>query len=103
MNQLISRFAVKGQPAQYSRYGCGHINETYMVTCDSGFVYILQKINKFVFKDPVAMVENANSVASFLLNKTGNPKASATKFSLCCLSPVIRTWDSTSVSMDVWV
>ena len=33
------------------RYGCGHINETYLVTTDSDNRYILQKINNHVFPD----------------------------------------------------
>ena len=76
MNQLISHFAVKGQPAQYSRYGCGHINETYMVTCDSGFVYILQKINKNIFTKPEELMENIAATTTFLAERSDDPRAS---------------------------
>ena len=76
MNELISQFAVKGAPAQYSRYGCGHINETYMVTCDSGFVYILQKINKNIFTKPEELMENIAATTAFLAEHSDDPRAS---------------------------
>ena len=76
MNELISQFAVKGVPAQYSRYGCGHINETYMVTCDSGFVYILQKINKSIFTKPEELMENIAATTAFLAEHSDDPRAS---------------------------
>ncbi|MBQ7769400.1 MAG: aminoglycoside phosphotransferase family protein [Oscillospiraceae bacterium] len=76
MNELISQFAVKGAPAQYSRYGCGHINETYMVTCDSGFVYILQKINKSIFTKPEELMENIAATTAFLAERSDDPRAS---------------------------
>ena len=76
MNELISRFAVKGTPAQVSRYGCGHINETYLVTCDSGCVYILQKINKGIFTKPEELMENIAATTAFLAARSDDPRAS---------------------------
>ena len=70
------QFQIAGKPVLCKQWGSGHINYTLRIETDAGKRYILQRINQFVFKDPVAMVENANGVASFLLNKTGNPKAS---------------------------
>ena len=34
-----------------SRYGCGHINETYLVTARNGKRYILQKVSTLAFPD----------------------------------------------------
>lgn len=66
MNDLILQFEVKGMPCECSRYGYGHINETYLVTCDSGLNYILQKINKHVFTDPEGLMENIAAVTEYL-------------------------------------
>ena len=74
MEQLILRFKVKGMPCTCVLYGCGHINETYLVTCDSGFSYILQKINKRVFTDPQKLMENISAVTSFLANNSDDPR-----------------------------
>ena len=42
---IADRFALDAPAARCERYGCGHINETYLLTTVSGRRYILQKIN----------------------------------------------------------
>lgn len=58
-----------------SAYGNGHINDTYIV--HSSPDYILQRINKNVFTDPPAVMENIEGVTTFLREKIikdgGNP------------------------------
>lgn len=76
MKELILKFKVKGMPCTCTRYGCGHINETYLVTCDSGLNYILQKINKKVFTDPVGLMENISAVTGFLARRNDDPRSS---------------------------
>ncbi len=76
MNELILQFQVKGQPAQCSRYGCGHINETYLVTCDSGLSYILQKINKSIFTQPEQLMENIAATTAHLAKKSDSDRES---------------------------
>ena len=76
MNELIMQFSVKGAPVQCSRYGCGHINETYLVTCDSGISYILQKINKNIFTKPEELMENIAATTAYLAENSDDPRAS---------------------------
>ena len=76
MKELVQKFNVKGMPCTCIRYGCGHINETYLVTCDSGFSYILQKINKRVFTDPLGLMDNIKAVTEFLAKNTDDPRTS---------------------------
>ena len=66
MNTIITKFQIKGSPVQCSRFGCGHINETYLVTCDSGLTYILQKINKSIFTRPEQLMQNIAAVTGHL-------------------------------------
>jgi len=66
MHNILNKFAVKGEPASVDRFGYGHINQTYIATCNSGAVYILQRINKNIFKDPVSLMENIEGVTSYL-------------------------------------
>ncbi len=58
-----------------SVYGNGHINDTYLI--ESSPRYILQRINKEVFTDPPAVMENIMGVTEFLREKIakdgGNP------------------------------
>ena len=76
MNQIICQFNVKGAPAQCSRFGCGHINETYLVTCDSGISYILQKINKNIFTQPDKLMENIAAITAYLAERSEDPRSS---------------------------
>ena len=62
-------FRMNGQPVACLRHGHGHINNTLKITTDTGSEYILQKINKYVFKDPVKLMANAVAVTSHIANK----------------------------------
>ncbi len=46
----------------------GHINQTYRVLTDSGRSYLLQRVNGYVFKDPVAVMSNIERVTAHLKN-----------------------------------
>lgn len=76
MEQMINRFAVKGLPVTSCRFGEGHINETYLVTCDTGLSYILQKINRQVFQKPEELMENIARVTAFLEKRSADRRAS---------------------------
>ena len=72
LQNILKHFDVHVNP---SAYGNGHINDTYRVEAKPG--YILQKINKNVFHDPVAVMENIKGVTDHLRAKIieagGNP------------------------------
>lgn len=76
MEQIINRLAVKGIPVTSCRFGEGHINETYLVTCDTGLSYILQKINRQVFQNPEGLMENIVRVTAFLEHRTTDRRMS---------------------------
>ena len=69
MKELILKFQIKDIPATCERYGCGHINETYLVDCEYGTRYILQKINKRIFTKPVELMENIDKVTEHIRAK----------------------------------
>jgi len=64
-------FSMNGKPVSCARFGNGHINETYMITTAKGRNYVLQHINKHVFKNPPQLMENANGVTSFIRSRGG--------------------------------
>jgi Ser/Thr protein kinase RdoA (MazF antagonist) len=64
--EQIHSFQTAGEPVSCARYGNGHINETYLVEDSRARQYILQKINKFVFKDPTLVMENVSAVTRYL-------------------------------------
>ncbi len=71
---ILKQFALDIEPAVY---GNGHINDTYIVHAKDGDC-ILQRINKNVFKNPPAVMENIKDITEFLRNKViaegGNPE-----------------------------
>ena len=69
-----SAFRINGQPVSCLEFGHGHINSTLKITTDTGREYILQKINKYVFKDPVKVMANASAVTNFLHKRLDDPR-----------------------------
>lgn len=59
-------------------YGGGHINDTYLLELPESDKYILQRINKSIFKNPEQLMENISGVTSWLRQKIiqagGEPK-----------------------------
>ncbi len=73
MNQLphiTKNFTFEGEVTSTGLYGNGHINETHLVITVDGAgkerQYILQKINKRVFKDPAGLMGNYALVTEHL-------------------------------------
>ena len=73
MNKLIYKnFLVDGTFVSCERYGEGHINETYLLILKDGDVttrYILQKINKSLFKEVDKLMNNIKIVTDFIREK----------------------------------
>src|SRR3984885_2897020 len=64
-----SQFEFRGEVSAIVPHGNGHINDTYLVTCQAHGApvrYILQHINRHVFRDPVAVMQNVERVTAHL-------------------------------------
>lgn len=69
---IVRRFQTEGAPVSITPYGHGHINDTYLVTCQEAGTqvrYILQRMNDEVFTDVDALMENVVGVTTFLAAK----------------------------------
>ena len=63
------QFQFKGRFISAEPYGSGHINDTYRVIFHEGLmpaVYILQRINHNIFRDPSRLMENIRRVTTHL-------------------------------------
>ena len=69
VENIVKAFEVEGNVAEYVPFGNGHINETKLVTMDNGVQYVLQRINKNVFKRPDLLMENYVGVTKFIRKK----------------------------------
>lgn len=74
LKSIAEIFLPEGSVSQLTAFGSGHINETYLVQSTDGQHYILQKINQYVFKNPVAVMENCVAVTRFLSQKDPDPR-----------------------------
>ena len=66
LNDILAQFPVDGKAVSCERYGCGHINVTYLAVTETGHRYILQKINNHIFKDVPALMANIAGVTAYL-------------------------------------
>ncbi len=72
--QVLAQYGLDSSPVSCTPYGCGHINETYLVVTESGRRYILQKINNTIFKDTEGLMANIEKVTSYLRQQTDDPR-----------------------------
>ena len=70
---IIPQFNLHGPPVNVTRWGEGHIHETYLVeTQDHKPDYILQKVNHNVFRNIPGMMQNIEAICSHLRRKLSN-------------------------------
>ncbi len=72
IGEVISKFQFSGSLKYYREYGNGHINDTYLVRFDDDgkkVKYILQRINKNIFKKPEQVMMNILGVTTHLKKK----------------------------------
>jgi Ser/Thr protein kinase RdoA (MazF antagonist) len=70
---VAAKFRFSGRLSQIAVFGNGHIHDTHVVSCiqadGTTRRYILQRINCYVFKNPVALMENIERVTYHLNQK----------------------------------
>ena len=97
MEQICCRFCTNGKAISWERYGNGHINETYLVSTNREHLYILQKLNGYVFHDLKGVMQNIISVTNHIRRKLMPQQKVLT---------LIRTIDGapylTTANGDVW-
>ena len=60
------QFQTDGKPIFCTPFGKGHINFTYLLVDATARQYVLQKINKHVFKNPESVMKNISAVTTHL-------------------------------------
>ncbi len=83
--EVLKRFAIVGEYSHFEVLNSGHINETYKIYYfrhGEYKDYILQKVNTYVFKDPVAVMENIANVTEYIRAKIKATGISAKRFVL---------------------
>ena len=90
MEQAVFAFCLCGEPVKCTPFGHGHINSTFKIETDQGSEYVLQRINTYVFKDPVGLMNNAGSITAYNRDRVDAPRqARATSWDACPLQTVM--------------
>ena len=76
--EVLKQFQLDSPVVSSDRYGCGHINETYLVITESGRRYILQKLSNRAFPDIEGLQENIDAVTRYLHTQINNPYGALT-------------------------
>ena len=73
LRAVVERFTLDGDVLSISPLGEGHINATYVAATESGGIarrrYVLQRVNRAVFRDPEAVIRNVERVTKHLGSK----------------------------------
>ncbi|HVU24053.1 MAG TPA: hypothetical protein VHE13_08010, partial [Opitutus sp.] len=64
---VVAQFALAGRFREGAPHGNGHINDTFVARFDEAGAsvrYIVQRINRRIFKNPAALMENVERVTA---------------------------------------
>jgi len=73
IEEALAQFETEGVLAERKPYGNGHINDTFLLSYETGAgkkrQYILQRMNHEIFKQPALLMENVVNVTEYLRKK----------------------------------
>lgn len=103
---IYSSYAGLGELRTYAPHGDGHINDTFLLTCRKDGVdsrFILQHINREVFKDPLCVMRNFQKVTRHLRRRLEAEQATDLARKVLTLIPNARG-ESQTIGPDgeVW-
>ncbi len=68
--KIANNFCIPSEAESAVPYGCGHINDTYLVQLQCGTKFILQRVNHNVFPNVPALMANIAGVTSYIAKQT---------------------------------
>ena len=84
---VLEAFDFGGKLAHIEPFGCGHINDTFLISTDAGKNYILQRMSAVAFKRPDLLMRNIIGVTEFLRKKVEAAGGDPNRESLTVLRP----------------
>ena len=103
--RICSKFALYGDFLVAVPFGGGHVNDTFQLTFDQGGVrlhYVLQRINRNVFRKLEQVMENMDRVTRHLLAKIHAGKAETRKRTIRLLRTFANQPCVTDERGEVW-
>ncbi len=105
IEEMFESFGIDGKIKDYKIFKSGHINTTCKVTIENDGVekdYVLQKINKNVFKEPEEVMENIKGVTYFIKRKLINAGISPNRRVLNFMKTPFGDYYSLDENGDYW-
>ena len=105
IRSICSKFIIYGDFLVGVPMGGGHVNDTFQLTFDQGGVrlhYVLQRINRNVFRKPEQVMENMDRVTRHLLAKIHAEKVETRKRTIRLLRTFANQPCVTDERGDVW-
>lgn len=72
--EMAERFRLDGSLISCTKFGPGHINETYLLVTNRPHLYIMQNVNTSIFPDPVGLMNNIILVTEHIRRKDPDPR-----------------------------
>jgi len=69
-----ARFATSAPVATATRFGSGHVNDTFLVTDENGRRYILQRVGPPAFRQPEHVMANILAVTQAMASQVADPR-----------------------------
>ncbi len=71
IKSVVNSFDVKGNSFSFAKFGNGHINDSFLIEDNSieSEKFILRRINRYVFKNPRAVVNNSVRAVEHIIKK----------------------------------
>lgn len=69
LNTVSSYYNFKTKITKFTQCVNGHINDTYRVEFEDGEEYIFQRINDYVFKEPIKVMQNIKEITLHINSK----------------------------------
>ncbi|MBQ6520832.1 MAG: aminoglycoside phosphotransferase family protein [Anaerolineaceae bacterium] len=71
---ILSHYDFGSPVISCEQFGEGHINWTYRIETKDGGLFVLQRINTYVFRDPVGLMRNIELITDFMRRKETDPR-----------------------------
>ena len=100
LEEAVEAYEYNGTLIEVKPYGSGHINDTFLVRIDengSEKRYILQRLNRSIFKRPEEVMENITAVTGYLQAVLTNQGSDPKRETLC----VVRTREQKDFYKDL--
>ncbi len=82
---ICNKFGIQGEFKSLEIIHMGNINNTYKVCCEENGIkkeYIIQKVNKYVFSEPLNIMDNITKITKHIHDKVKNAGKDTTRYAV---------------------